>query len=306
VTAVDDILSGGLPVGAITELVGPECSGRTSLALSFLGGLTRAGRVCAWIDASDAFHPESAAGLGIDLTRLLWVRCRLPSAGAQQPVSYQFEIPEKYLVPPPSIQGLHGGGFGPHPRNEVKGLPDAVRNLLKLEAIPPRSTLALQQEQPETREPHQPSVAQRGKLRLRTGKPWSRIEQALSVTDLILQTGGFSAIVLDMAGIAPEFVSRIELATWFRYRAAAERTQASIILLTQYPCARSSAELLMRFEPGRAPDGEATVFTGIQHRLAVERRRFSQAPTNVVPLRKPPQRANVANWHSQSSWAGTR
>lgn len=49
--------------------------------------------------------------------------------------------------------------------------------------------------------------------------------------DLLLQTGGFSAIVLDMGSLAPEYVARIELSTWHRYRLAAERTQSSILLL---------------------------------------------------------------------------
>ncbi|MDX6461504.1 MAG: error-prone polymerase [Acidobacteriaceae bacterium] len=83
-----------------------------------------------------------------------------------------------------------------------------------------------------------------------SGKPWSRIDQALRVADLLLQGGGFSAIVLDMCSIAPQDALRIPLATWFRYRAAAERTQASFLLLTQHPCAKSSAELLLRLEAG--------------------------------------------------------
>jgi KaiC/GvpD/RAD55 family RecA-like ATPase len=33
---LDSMLQGGLPVGAVTELVGAECTGRTSIALSFL------------------------------------------------------------------------------------------------------------------------------------------------------------------------------------------------------------------------------------------------------------------------------
>src|SRR5580692_3343911 len=61
VPAVDELLGGGLPVGAITEIVGPESSGRTAITLSFLSNLTRAGRVCAWVDASDVLSPESAA-----------------------------------------------------------------------------------------------------------------------------------------------------------------------------------------------------------------------------------------------------
>ena len=69
--------------------------------------------------------------------------------------------------------------------------------------------------------------------------------------DLLLQAGGFSAIVLDMASIELEHASRVPLATWFRYRAAAERTQACVLLLTQHGCAKSSTELLLRFEPGK-------------------------------------------------------
>ena len=72
---IDLLLHGGFPVGALSEVVGPECSGRTSLALTFVAGMTQAGKVCAWVDVSDALHPESAAAMGVDLSRLLWVRC---------------------------------------------------------------------------------------------------------------------------------------------------------------------------------------------------------------------------------------
>lgn len=100
-----------------------------------------------------------------------------------------------------------------------------------------------------------------------------RIEQALCITDLLLQAGGFSAVVLDMASIVPEHAARVPLATWFRYRAAAERTQAVLLLLTQHSCAKSAGEMLLRFQPGKARDDEATVFTGIEHRLEVTRKR---------------------------------
>ena len=54
IIAIDAVLDGGLPVGAVTEMIGAECSGRTALALSFLAQLTKAERVCAWIDVSNA------------------------------------------------------------------------------------------------------------------------------------------------------------------------------------------------------------------------------------------------------------
>jgi recombination protein RecA len=308
VTALDELLEGGLPLGAISEMTGPECSGRSAVALSFVSGLTRAGSVCAWVDVSDVFDPESAAAVRVDLSRLLWVRCAVSAERAQPSADYKFTLPEKYLVPVPVKHGLHGGGCGRHPRNEVKGLSHAVSGLLRQEAIAPRCAEPQPRVRPEreTFPPPQQPRAPQANLRTRTGKPWARIEQALRITDLLLQVGGFSAIVLDMAGIAAEHVSRVPMATWFRYRAAAERTRTSVLLLTQYPCAKSSGELLLRFHPGKARQDEATVFTGIEHRVEMERRRFATTETNVIPLRKPPQRVNEAHWKSQTTWAGAR
>ena len=308
VSEIDALLEGGLPVGAITEMVGMESSGRTAIALSFLRHLSCAGRVCAWIDVSDMFSPESAAAAGVELARLLWVRCGVPKPRPNPPAEYKFSLPNRYLIPASIKKGLHGGGCGGHPRNEVKGLPEAVSGLLRPEAIAPRCAEPQRKIRTE-REGFMPlsrSIATLANIRMNPTRQWACIEQALRVTDLLLQAGGFSAIVLDMASIPPEHASQVPLATWFRYRAAAERTQAVFLLLTQHSCAKSSGELLLRFQPGAARDDEATVFTGIEHRLQVERRRFTQQSTNVVPLRKPPQRVNAAHWKSQTTWAGTR
>lgn len=308
VVEVDALLEGGLPRGAITEMVGPESSGRTSLALSFVAGLTRQGYVAAWVDGSNTFDPESAAAAGVDLARLLWVRCGVAAAQAEPPAAYRFALPEKYLIPKPAIHGLHGGGCGGHPRNETKGLAAAVTRLLRPEAESPRSAEAQQKARPEREvfESPVPPQSQPVRPRPRAAKPWSRLEQALRTTDLLLQAGGFSVVALDLASLRPEYAARVPLATWFRYRAAAERTQASLLLLAQHSCAKSSGELLLRFEPGRVRDDEATVFTGSVYRLEVERRRFSQTPANVVPLRKPPQRLSAAEWRSRAAWAGPR
>lgn len=307
IATVDDLLHGGLPLGAVTELVGSECSGRTTVALSFLAQITAKAKVCAWIDVSDTFHPESAAAVGVDLTRLLWVRCGVPSTGQQPSLKNTFVLPEKYLIPPPAKKGLHGGGFGPHPRNEAKGLSDAVSGLLHPEAIAPRCA------EPQRRE-HYPRknfepVPFQSSQRQSKGYipgPLSRIEQALRVTDLLLQAGGFSALVLDLGSIAPEYASRVPLATWFRYRVAAERTQASILMLTQHPCAKSSAGLVLRMQVGEPLRDERTVFTGLEHRIEIERERFGPIPSNVIPLRKPPQSDRQAAWQSRAAWAGVR
>jgi recombination protein RecA len=307
IAEIDALLEGGLPLGAITEMVGPESSGRTSVALSFIAQMTRTGKVCAWVDVSNALDPESAAASGVDLSRLLWVRCRVQVAPQLQLSQTAFTLPEKYLIPPPIKKGLHGGGFGPHPRNEVKGLSDAVSGLLRPQTFAQRCAEPRRKERPEKGafEPNlqKPSTRQSRRSVL-CHRLLLRIDQAIRVTDLLLQGGGFGAIVLDMGSVAPEHASRVPLATWFRFRAAAEKTHASIVLLTQYPCAKSSGELLLRFQPARGHDDGATVFTGVEHSIEVVRRRFTQEPTNVVPLRKPPQSANATGWHSRTTWAG--
>src|SRR5438105_10530161 len=70
-----DSLTGGFPRGAITEIFGPPSSGRTSLLLSTLAHASTHDEVCALIDMSNAFAPDSAARAGVDLLRLLWIRC---------------------------------------------------------------------------------------------------------------------------------------------------------------------------------------------------------------------------------------
>ena len=70
-----DTLIGGLERGALTEIVGASSSGRSSLLLSTLAQATRHQEVCALVDAGDTFDPASAQASGIELERLLWVRC---------------------------------------------------------------------------------------------------------------------------------------------------------------------------------------------------------------------------------------
>ena len=71
-----DACVGGLPRGAMTEICGPACSGRTSLLLAALAARTADDEACALVDARDSFDPISAAAAGVALKQLLWVRCQ--------------------------------------------------------------------------------------------------------------------------------------------------------------------------------------------------------------------------------------
>jgi hypothetical protein len=214
IAEVDSLLDGGLPIGAISEVTGPACSGRTSLALAFLAGCNREAQVCAWVDAEDAFDAESAAASGVDLKRLLWVRCR------------------------------------------NAGRPD---------------------------------------------KPWTRLDQALRATDLLLQAGGFAAIVLDLGGAEPAHASRIPLATWFRFRQAAGRTRCSLVVLGQAAYAQSSAAVVLECSAARAGLINRTVMSGLTYEVRRGRKRPAPA---IAILRKPP--AAVSTWMATGAWKTER
>jgi hypothetical protein len=216
----DRLLDGGLPVGAISEITGPASSGRTSLVLAFLARRTAEERVCAWVDAGDAFDPESAAANGVNLRRLLWVRCK--DAKSQYGINIQ----------------------------------------TKLHAKP---------------------------------KPWTRLDQALRATDLLLQTAGFAAVVLDLGDVAPEHAGRIPLATWFRFRQAADRTRCSLIVIGQAGYAQSSAAVALECEPLEPEAAGSTVLRGFTFRIERGRQRFSAIR---VGARKPP----VSTWSAGAAW----
>lgn len=74
IDAVDQLI-GGVPRRALTEICGPDSSGRTALFTSLLAQATRRGEYCALVDASDSFDPQSAARAGVQLAQLLWIRC---------------------------------------------------------------------------------------------------------------------------------------------------------------------------------------------------------------------------------------
>ena len=62
---------GGIPRGRITEIFGPESSGKTTLATHIIAEAQKLGGTCAFIDAEHAFDPNYAESLGVDVDELL-------------------------------------------------------------------------------------------------------------------------------------------------------------------------------------------------------------------------------------------
>jgi recombination protein RecA len=91
-----DAIIDGFPRGAISEIIGPESSGRTTLVHSLLAASTANSEICAYVDTSDSFDPVSAAAAGVSLSQLVWIRCGNDAGHALKAVDYL----------------LHAGGFG--------------------------------------------------------------------------------------------------------------------------------------------------------------------------------------------------
>lgn len=75
-----------------------------------------------------------------------------------------------------------------------------------------------------------------------------RLEQVLRVTDLLLESGGFGLIILDLAEIPPQAARRIPLTTWFRFRRAVEHKPTILLAIEQQPIAGSCSSLLLQLE----------------------------------------------------------
>jgi hypothetical protein len=228
VAAIDG-LTGGLPRSCLTEICGTASSGRTTLLLAALAAATRRGEFCVLVDASDALDPQSAADAGIELDRLLWVRC-----GESQPA-----------------QRIHVQ------RNH------ADHNL----------------------------------------------EQLLRAADLLLESGGFGLIALDLGDLPPQAARRIPLTTWFRFRRAVEHTPTVLLAVERQSIAGSCSSLLINLGQMKlagkrvieqpinsqfpAPT-HAQLLTGLEITAELARSRLDRKPVRSAEI----------TFASKTAWAG--
>jgi hypothetical protein len=212
--AAMDALTGGLPRGCLTEICGPASSGRSTVMLSALAAATQRSEFCAIVDASDALDPQSAAAAGIELDRLLWVRCGENSHHAEH-----------------------------------------------------------------------------------------RLEQLLRVTDLLLESGGFGLIALDVGDLPPQTARRIPLTTWFRFRRAVEHTPTVLLAIERQSIAGSCSSLLIKlaaFKPSASENfandlpAHAQLLTNVEINAELVRSRMERKPVRSAEI----------TFTSKTAWAG--
>jgi hypothetical protein len=138
------------------------------LTHAILAQATAAGECCAMVDAAGAFDPWSAAQVGVDLQKLLWVRAN------------------------------------------------------------------------------------------------GRLDAALKAADLILHSGGFGVIVLDLCEASAQELNRIPLSYWYRFRGAVENTPGKFVVVSHAPLAKSCARLPLETRRESAHwSGSTSLFKGI-------------------------------------------
>jgi hypothetical protein len=71
------------------------------------------------------------------------------------------------------------------------------------------------------------------------------LERAFKATDLLLHSGGFGLLVLNLADMPSRTLRRIISTWWFRFRRAIENTPTGLLVLTPLACARSCAALAL-------------------------------------------------------------
>jgi len=186
-----DAMTGGIPRGCLTEIYGPASSGKTTVLIATFAAATQRDEPCVLIDATDSFDPVSGSSAGLDLNKLLWVRC--------------------------------GGNV----RSK------SVSSLARANDISKANR-------------QQPTANDDFLARKLRNYNEYRLEQVLKATDLILQSGGFGLVALDLAGISEKFVRRIPLASWFRFQRAVEHTKTALLVITEFSCAQSCATLILK------------------------------------------------------------
>ena len=94
------------------------------------------------------------------------------------------------------------------------------------------------------------------------------VEQALRVTDLLLQSGGFGLVAIDLGGVPFRTARRIPLTSWFRFQRVVEHTPTVLLVITPAPCAQTCGTLLLKVRAsgvGLRTAGERPSTCSVQH-----------------------------------------
>jgi hypothetical protein len=143
------------------------------------------------------------------------------------------------------------------------------------------------------------------------------LEKLLRATDLLLESGGFGMIALDLGDLPPQTARRIPLTTWFRFRRAVEHAPTVLLAIERQSIAGSCSSLLIKLKSLKLPNEGAPRLAGFA-RSGSHPADSQSLPTHAQLLtkleisaelirsrmeRKPVRSAEIA-FQSQAAWAG--
>jgi hypothetical protein len=248
--------------------------------LCALAHATRRGEVCALVDASDAFHPASAEAAGVEMSRLLWVRCG-EKQKHRMPASRMPAISKSQ-----SHQGAHPG---------IKGLSASYQDAY---SGTQRASASYQ---------GMPSGIPNAAKNRRGFSRWeAQLSQLLKVTDLLLQSNGFGMIALDLGDVPAESARRIPMTSWFRFRRAVEHTPTALLVLEQQPIAGSCSSVILKVSAMRPRPENRIARAELSHTELLDQFAITAqllcSRLEKKSERKPMQ--STASFKSRAAWAG--
>ena len=108
-----------------------------------------------------------------------------------------------------------------------------------------------------------------------------RLEIALKATDLILHSGGFGLVLLDLGDMHSGALQRIPGSYWYRFQRAVEHTPSALVIVARQPVARSCSIRQLEFQQQRLFWRGCPPFQTIE-RLQLQA--VSKKPMSGVPL----------------------
>lgn len=140
------------------------------------------------------------------------------------------------------------------------------------------------------------------------------LEQVLRATDLLLESGGFGLIVLDLAELPPQAARRIPLTTWFRFRRAVENKSTILLAIEQQAIAGSCSSLLLNLgasDPLQSADksaaeGRKKITLPIEAEYPAHAQLLTGLEINAELIRSRLERkpARSVAFASKTAWAG--
>ena len=262
---LDALIGGGLPRGEISEITGEASSGGTSVILSLLAEATARGEVAAYIDVSDSLDPISAVAAGVELERLLWVRCG-QAGGVQFPASLRARQA-------PSKKKSGTVHFAPSELSIQKDL--FVRRSVQSPFFHSPSYGGRRNGSKAQRSNHTPSP--------NYSPPPNQGETAWRALNLVVSAGGFGVIVLDLGGVSGRRLGPWRNRPWMRLMRTVKDGSTVLVILTPRRLTSGLSSLAVELNRHKAHwtgrQGISLLFNGVETQVRVVSQRVRREKT---------------------------